>query len=150
MALHYLTVQDVLWINFRLTKKVQPFRYADLEEATYYQYGYGESLSLFPQAARFLTGFLKKRPLAAGNEGTALIACLGFLKINGFDLDVPNVTEWLRSIESGGAEALASIENSATAAQHEHHDLVPNVRATLDDLLKDFEGPLQTLEPASL
>ena len=42
-ALHYLTIQDILWINLQVTKKVQHFNYARLEEGTFYQYGYGRS-----------------------------------------------------------------------------------------------------------
>ena len=53
-ALQYLTVQDILWINLQVTKKVQHFNYARLEEATFYQYAYGDSNTLLPQAARFV------------------------------------------------------------------------------------------------
>ncbi len=49
-SLKYLTVQDMLWINLQATKKVQHFRYALLEEATYYQYGYGASRQSRPDA----------------------------------------------------------------------------------------------------
>lgn len=48
-TLHYLTVQDVLWINLQATRKVQHFNYAKLEEATYCQYAYGESNTLLPK-----------------------------------------------------------------------------------------------------
>ena len=33
-----------------LSRKVQHFNYARLEEATFYQYAYGESSNLIPQA----------------------------------------------------------------------------------------------------
>ena len=88
MALHYLTVQDILWINLQLTRKVQHFNYAKLEEAVYYQYAYGESSSLIPQASRFLGGFAKLKPIADGNEATAFVATLTFLEINGKSLDL--------------------------------------------------------------
>src|SRR5581483_12126113 len=73
-TVHYLTVQDVLWINQELTKKECEFKYAQLEEATYYQYGYGKSRDVLKQAGTFLQGFLKMRPFSEGSPQTALIA----------------------------------------------------------------------------
>ena len=87
-AIQYLTVQDILWINLQVTGSPQDFRYADLEEATFYQYGYGGSTDLISQAARFLAGFMKKKPLTAGNQETAFFGCLAFLKLNGVDMEI--------------------------------------------------------------
>lgn len=120
-ALQYLTVQDILWINLHVTGAPQEFRYADLEEAVYYQYGYGASANLIPQAARFLTGFLKKKPLATGNEATAFIGCLAFLKVNGIDLKLDNPETWFRGIENGTHEAEEAISKAAHEAHGEHH-----------------------------
>ncbi len=120
-ALQYLTVQDILWINLFVTGAPQAFRYADLEEAVYYQYGYGASTNLIPQAAQFLAGFLKKKPLAAGNEATAFIGCLAFLKVNGIDLKLENPETWFRGIENGTHEAGEAISKAAHEAQENHH-----------------------------
>src|SRR5436309_1228008 len=86
--LKYLTIQDILWINLQLTKKVQHFNYARLEEATFYQYGYGASRDLPRQAGRFLAGFLKLHPLDAGNEATAFLGCVAFLLLNGRRINI--------------------------------------------------------------
>jgi hypothetical protein len=120
-ALQYLTVQDVLWINLTVTGHPQEFDYATLEEATFYQYAYGENKGMAQQAARFVDGFLKKKPLAAGNEGTAFVACLAFLRANGVELNLDDPLAWFRGIESGTHESLASIEKYAQETHHEGH-----------------------------
>jgi prophage maintenance system killer protein len=86
--LHYLTVQDVLWINLQLTKKVQKFNAVKLEEATFYQYAYGDSNSLGAQAARFMVGFPRVSPIDGGNVATAFASGITFLAINGVMLSV--------------------------------------------------------------
>src|SRR5437868_2533377 len=102
-SLHYLTVQDILWINLEITKQSLPFDYLRLEEAIFYQYAYGESSMLFPQAARFVRGFVKMHPFEAGNEATAFVGCLAFLKINGFEAkgSGKTMTEWFNLISKG-------------------------------------------------
>ncbi len=120
-AMQYLTVQDILWINLHVTGAPQEFRFADLEEATYYQYGYGGSKSLIPQAANFLSGFLKKKPIAAGNEATAFIGCLSFLKVNGVSLKLDDPLAWFRGIEDGTLETLDAIEKSHFEDHGDHH-----------------------------
>src|SRR5688572_17256500 len=101
-SLHYLTVQDVLWINLQVAKKVRHFNYARLEEATFYQYAYGESVGPEPQALRFLTGFVKMRPFESDNEATAFVACDAFLRINGkmLSLKDADALKWFESIQA--------------------------------------------------
>jgi prophage maintenance system killer protein len=110
-SLSYLTVQDMLWINLRVTKKVQHFRFAKLEEATFYQYGYGASKDLAVQAGRFLRGFIKLRPLDAGNEATAFVGCAAFLILNGSDLDLSDeaAVGWIEKVRSGQVRAEESL-----------------------------------------
>ena len=88
-TLNYLTVQDMLWINLQVTKKVNSYHFMKLEEGTFYQYGYGASTDLMSQAARFVKGFAKNAPFADGNDMTALVGFLAFLRINGYQLDLP-------------------------------------------------------------
>jgi len=109
--LKYLTVQDVLWINLELTKKVRHFRFAKLEEATYYQYGYGGSRDLALQAGRFLSGFMKLRPLDAGNEATAFVGAVAFLFLNGARLSVSDSegAEWVEQVRTGKIRAEESL-----------------------------------------
>jgi prophage maintenance system killer protein len=120
MALQYLTVQDVLWINLQATGKPQEFDYNKLEEATFYQYAYGESKDLVAQAARFLTGFLKKQPLVAGNEATGLVACLAFLKANHIVLEIADAAAWFRNIEKGTIDARDAIEDAKMTSDSHH------------------------------
>lgn len=122
-TLEYLTVQDMLWVNLQLTKKSNPFHYALLEEATYYQYGYGESLDLIGQAARFLTGFAKKKPFhGQADSATALIGCIAFLALNGQNLDLPaaEAKGWLERVTSGQVDAAEAIRQLVKPS-HDHH-----------------------------
>lgn len=145
-AIEYLTVQDILWINLHVTGSPQDFRYADLEEASYYQYGYGASTNLIPQAAKFLTGFVKKAPLASGNEATAFIGCLAFLKVNGFDLQLENAYDWFRSIENGTNEAEDAITKAAHEAHGDHH---LDVRAAIEAVKLEYADAIAKLSPVS-
>lgn len=83
MALNYLTVQDMLFLNLQLTKSPQPFEYARLEEAVFYQYAPGQSDNVVKQGARFLTGFAKMAPFSAGNLACAFVGLVAFLEANG-------------------------------------------------------------------
>jgi prophage maintenance system killer protein len=145
MALQYLTVQDVLWINLQVTGKPQDFRYADLEEAVFYQYAYGESKSLTPQAARFLGGFLKKKPLAAGNEATAFVACLAFLKVNGYEYNGSDSSAWFKNVMSGTREPLEAIEKDFVPADHSHHLDVRGAVSKVLDQQKPAIGGLSAI-----
>lgn len=122
MDLQYLTVQDVLWINLQVTGAPQPFQYADLEEATFYQYGYGQSSNLANQAARLLNGFSKKQPFQIGNEATGLVATAAFLLVNGWEYRGDDLTAWYKQIKSGAHEALASIQQDFEEV-HRHHPM---------------------------
>lgn len=86
--LRTLTVQDVLWINLQVTGRVNHYSNARLEEATYYQYAYGDSQGVEPQASRLLAGFVRMHPFEAGNEATALAATTAFLRLNGKALTI--------------------------------------------------------------
>jgi prophage maintenance system killer protein len=145
MALQYLTVQDVLWINLQVTGRPQEFRYADLEEATFYQYAYGESSSLIPQAARFLSGFVKKKPLAAGNEATALVACLAFLKVNGYELRSEDSYAWFASVLKGTHSAQEAIEKDFYEAPRDHH---VEIREAISEVMADQKDAVAKLSEA--
>ncbi len=112
--MHYLTVQDIIWINLQITKRTQSFNYARLEEATFCQYGYGQSSSVVSQAGRLLACFSQKKPFSTGNEATALVACLAFLKMNGctFSMSDDTAGGWLDRAgrdSSSAAQAIAEI-----------------------------------------
>jgi prophage maintenance system killer protein len=152
--LNYLTVQDMIWINLQVTQHVNPFDYAYLEEATFYQYGYGSSTELCDQAGRFLAGFASKAPFSEGDEATAFIGFLGFLSINGrrCTLNDSDALAWLRSHAKPSA---ADIEAITEATGHgpifektgEHGE--PDIRATLGDALERYRETVAQLVPAS-
>jgi prophage maintenance system killer protein len=146
-SLHYLTVQDMLWINLQVTKKVHRFNYARLEEATFYQYGYGQSTSLLEQASRFLTGFVKMHPIDAGNDATAFIGCLAFLKINGqeISLDDADASAWFARVQSKEVPAVQALRDVSRDSGHGHHDGVPDVRATVRGILDGYEQTIARL-----
>ena len=136
-ALNYLTVQDMLWINHRVTGKVNAFRYDALEEATFFQYGYGKSVDLEKQAANYLLKFPKKAPLDEGNEATAFVGFVSFLRANGKDLQI--------SDKDAKAWAAGEIEESGIAqrivAGEEIHG-TPNLEAIIEGVVQDFAGSL--------
>jgi prophage maintenance system killer protein len=100
MAMNYLTLQDVLFLNLKLTGSPQAFEYDRLEEATFYQYAPGQSTDLARQGARFLTGFVKMRPFATGNEATAFAGLVVFLEANGksFRLSDEEAAGWVAAL----------------------------------------------------
>ncbi len=106
-----LTVQDVLWINLQVTGRVNHYSNARLEEATYYQFAYGDSKGIEGQAARLLAGFVRMHPFEAGNEATALAATLAFLELNGLTVDLGSgsAEEWARGAMRSPASARAAL-----------------------------------------
>ncbi|MDX2065493.1 MAG: hypothetical protein SFX74_07110 [Fimbriimonadaceae bacterium] len=139
--MHYLTVQDMLWLNLQVTQSVQRYRYADLEEATFYQYQYGQSTDVPNQAARFLGGFLAKAPFAEGNEATAVVAFHGFLALNGHASSVRDVETLVRSGHAHAEPGDLGIH--AVTAEHgdDHaHDVASHrpTRAVLTHILDEL------------
>jgi prophage maintenance system killer protein len=133
-TLEYLTVQDMLWVNLQLAKVANPFNYALLEEATFYQYGYGESHDLIGQAAKFLTGFAKKQPFYGKHDAeTAFIGCIAFLALNGKSLEVPvgETRSWLERVTSGQIDAKAAIEQLVKPSHDHHPDPAACLKAAL-------------------
>jgi len=128
--LHYLTVQDVLWMNLQVTRKVQHFRYARLEEAVYYQYAYGENRGLVAQAARLAGGFLRMHPFEAGNVATAFLAVAVFLRINGTDLELGEggALALIRGIGEDRARALPLLDGAARPMAEFKHAGTPDIR----------------------
>jgi len=126
--MRYLTVQDILWIHLQLGGTNDAYRFADLEEATFYQYAYGDSRSVQDQAARLLWGFTKKAPLATHNAEVALLATKGFLIANGFKL----TAKFSASASDSLAAAKEAIHGASEPDPHAH---TAEVRTILGDLL---------------
>ncbi|MHB8635722.1 MAG: Fic family protein [Fimbriimonadaceae bacterium] len=129
--LHYLTVQDVLWVHLQATNKVEPYDYARLEEAVFYQYAYGHCTGLLTQASRFVTGFMRQHPFDAANEVTAFLACATFLQLNGqvLTVDIASAPAWIDRAKSGSVALEASVAEVST---NEHLGTRDTLRAVLD------------------
>jgi prophage maintenance system killer protein len=144
MALKYLTVQDILWINLQSTHKVLHYHFAKLEEGTFYQYAYGASADLVSQAPRFLTGFARLRPFEFGNVATAFIAFAAFVELNGHTLELND-----REAQAWALDAIAgkvSVGDKIGAADHEaHHEGPTDVRGKVREILERYPETIQAL-----
>lgn len=104
--LHTLTLQDMLWIHFQIARKVTSYEYAKLEEATFYQYAYGDSTGLAAQAGRFAKGFATLAPFDSANEAVGFVGLVAFMVMNG----------WRPTFEAGAAAvAYASMAAQGSA-----------------------------------
>jgi len=146
-SLKYLTIQDMIWINLLVTKKVHHFNYAQLEEATFYQYGYGASRDIAKQAARFLSGFMKMRPFEVGNEASAFIGFAAFLLMNGKCLYLEDVAgaEWVERVRSGRVRAQEEIPAMLVEDEGVHNPVFSEVRDAVMAVLDRFPKTLQKL-----
>ena len=142
--MQYLTIQDVLWINLQVTKRVNKFDYATLEDATFSQYAVGGAEGIALQAARFLSTFLRMRPITAGSEATALIATLGFLSAYGMDVTLKDEsgTTWFSRVMANPAGAADFIHEIVTEV-HGGHGL--ELHTALEETLAAFPKTLESL-----
>jgi prophage maintenance system killer protein len=149
--MHYLTIQDMIWISMQVTKKTQSFNYAKLEEATFYQYAYGHSTSILAQAGRFLSGFAQKKPFAQGSEATAFIGCVAFLKLNGMTINLSDDTahHWIERSVRDSSAAMEALTDIAVPDETYHADKEPNVRDVLYDVLDAYPKTLLLLSTRS-
>jgi prophage maintenance system killer protein len=147
-ATHYLTVQDILWINHEVTNEVLPYKFSQLEEATFGQYAYGGTHHVVDQAATFLSGFSRLRPFSAGNRGTALIAVLSFLALNGYAvvLDPNNAAAWYERAAGRAADARAAILGAVAEGEPAPRDVRPAIRTIVRDMLKAYADAVVNLE----
>jgi prophage maintenance system killer protein len=140
----YLTVQDLIWINTEVTGAPQPYNYDGLEEATYYQYSYRQSMDVPLQAARFLWGYLTYRPFAKGNLSTALIAVLTFLEINGHEVHLPaeQAAEWFQAVAQRRKHPLSAIRQIVTLSRGVN---TAPVREVAHHLIERYEEAVHSL-----
>jgi len=145
-SLHYLTVQDVLWINLQTSGRPSRFDYAKLEEATYYQYAYGDSDEIEAQAIRFASGFGRMRPLAEGNLATGFVALAAFLSINGRELKVSDAeaASWYRAVFVGESKASDAMAGRVGLDPHAHASLQPDIRAAIRGVMAKYPQTLAT------
>ncbi len=140
--MHYLTVQDILWINLQITKHSPAFDFASLEEATFYQFAYGSSKSVASQASRFLIGFARKAPFTNGNKATAFVGFMTFLELNSYSLPVPDsLADSIFEDFSEGKLSTLLVHDSAD--RHFHN---PDVRGTIASVVRRYPETIQALE----
>ena len=136
---HYLTIQDILWINQEITRKAEKFDFARLEEAVFYQYALGDNKGLAAQATRLLSGFLRMKPFDEGNEATALVACAAFVRLNGRALKLsPGDASAFLAMARGASFSLDSHLGEAPADEH------LDAKAALSAALTEFGNVLTT------
>lgn len=150
--MHYLTVQDMIWISMQVTKKTQPFNYAKLEEATFYQYAYGHSASLINQAGRFLSGFAQKKPFAVGSEATAFIGAVAFLKMNGMTINLSDDTaaSWVERTSRDSTAATEALTDIAVPDESYHPHAEPSVRDAVHGVIDAYPKTLSLLSRAHM
>ena len=148
--MHYLTVQDMIWINMQVTKKTQSFNYAKLEEATFYQYAYGHSASLVSQAGRFLSGFGTKKPYAIGSEATAFIGTLAFLKMNGMTVNLSDDTAagWIERAIKDSTNATEMLTDIAVPDETYHPEVEPSVGDAVHEAIDAYPKTVSLLSRA--
>lgn len=141
--MHYLTVQDVLWIHLQIAKKPEKFSYAKLEEAVSYQYAYGKSKDPVAQAKRFLTGFANKAPFESNNRAVGFVAGVAFLSLNGFtaQLDDNNAAGWLQEV-SKHAVGPTPTTTGIIRNTEDHHG---TTRAILETVLISYQVAIESL-----
>jgi prophage maintenance system killer protein len=145
--IHYLTVQDVLWVNHQVTKRVNEFKFAQLEEAVNYQYGYGSSEDIVEQAGVFLEGFIRLRPFTEGNRATAFVSALSFLAINEYDITLSpdDALNWAMSVaqkKSGGVEAMVAV----AAPSARPLSIRPHVRTKVHEVMEVYADAIAELQ----
>lgn len=126
--MHYLTVQDVIWIHLQIAKKPVKFDYAKLEEAVSYQYAYGKSKDVLSQAARFFSGFPTMSPFDSCNRAAAFVSGVTFLALNGFSLKAAEkeAIQWFDRASMKGEGRLA-IELGTVKEAGAHHSTTRDV-----------------------
>ncbi len=142
--MHYLTVQDVLWIHLQIAKKAVKFNYAKLEEAVNYQYAYGKSKDVLSQASRFLVGFPAMSPFECENRAVALASAITFLELNGYELSVGEgqLSSWFERASARG-ESLLALDTGVRRSEHAHH---ATTRQVATEVLKAYAEAFEKLQ----
>lgn len=138
--LNYLTVQDCMWIHRQLIGEEQPWLYDRLEQATFYQYAYGQVVGIVPQSARLLAGFAMNSPFPSGNEVCSFISFAAFVEANGFRLSLSDeeAFDWVKSVFSSPAEATNMVEGKLEeVAMHSRYG-VPDMQEIVMHLIKRY------------
>jgi prophage maintenance system killer protein len=141
--MHYLTVQDVLWIHLQIAKKKGTFSFAKLEEATSYQYAYGKSHDVTAQAARFFPGFVKMSPFGNADQAVAFVSGLTFLELNGLTLkpSVKDPAKWFGLL----SDSATSLDNVLEGTEPSHGDHHASCREVAKAIISKYEKSIAKL-----
>jgi len=141
-GIHYLTVQDVLFAHFRIVGQPAEFHFDRLEEATFYQYGYGTSTDLHGQAARFATGFRKLRPFTTANRAVGFVALVAFLELNGQHpgLNDDGAYDWFAAASDSASKEAMEGSLKASAAHHG-----ASAQAAILGAIAEYPGTIERL-----
>ncbi len=141
--MHYLTVQDVLWIHLQIAKKQGKFSFAKLEEATNYQYAYGKSQDVVAQASRFFPGFVTMSPFESANKAVAIVAGAVFLELNGlhFSPKEKDLNKWFDRVMEPST-CREAIEGGTERMTNDHH---LTCRDVANSVLTRYESPISKL-----
>lgn len=143
----YLSIQDFVWINHKVTRHVHPFEYSRLEDGVYCQYGYGTSKNLFEQAKKLLVGLNSQAPFKKGNRATAWIGFVAFLTCNGakIKLSDDNALPWLDAFFAG-PNAVYVAESCEVIPSELAHDL--DVASAIEAASNQFAKTIEKLNAA--
>lgn len=143
--MHYLTVQDVLWVNFQITKGVSTFDAETLESAVYHQFGYGKSIDVLAQAAKFILGFERLKPFEVGNMATCLVCVASFLELNGYEFSPvgDGAVSWIEKVAGYPDSSLDALKSAVEVSDHTTHK---GIQERCDDVLKRLASATEALE----
>jgi prophage maintenance system killer protein len=146
-SVNYLTVQDILWVNLQVSKEKvssskNTFNNARLEEASFYQYAYGDSQNIPAQAARIAPGFIKMNPFTVANKATAFVTLVAFLNLNHYDVTIEDskAATWFEGLINK-----EPIANSLTHTDGHGHGHALEVKSTIENALKRFPITIKKL-----
>lgn len=145
--LNYLTVQDCMWIHRQLTGEEQPWLYDRLEQATFYQYAYGQVVGIVPQSARLLAGFALNSPFPSGNEACSFISFATFVEANGYSLELSDeeALDWVKAVFSNPSEASSMVEGKLVEVEMHSKYGVPDRQEIVMGLIKRYANTCAAL-----
>ncbi len=146
-SLHYLTVQDFLWIHLQLVKRPEEYNFARLEEAVFYQYAYGQSEDTVGQAARLLSGFAKMKPMLSANKATTFVGVLSFLAMNGHEVELNDEEAggWVETCWQNAGTPTQEVQKVLSEAHVHLRHGVPNSHEIVTHILESFPLTLAKL-----
>ncbi|GBC95239.1 hypothetical protein HRbin16_01026 [bacterium HR16] len=140
--MRYLTVHDVIWINTAVTGSPQRYQFDRLENAVYSQYSYGDSRNVLTQAARMFRRLLLDKPFEQGNEWTALVAAMTFLRLNGYTLRID--AEEAQTVLSQLADGRMSVREFVLQRAQPLEEAGGSLREVVTQVCQSLHLPIRT------